>query len=153
MTSNERLTLVGTGLVLVYLAWKNRAALPDILTPAVIAAAIGQIESGGNYGAIGPLTNDGHRAYGKYQVLDSNIGPWSRLALGAALTPDQFLADPASQDIVAQWKIDQLFTKWQNAGDVAAVWFSGRPLAEAMNRADVTGTTVQQYVDRVLAVL
>ena len=63
--------------------------------------AIGSIESGNNYSQVGPSADkDGHRAYGRYQVMDYNIGPWTERALGRRLTPREFLADPRAQDAV-----------------------------------------------------
>jgi hypothetical protein len=47
------------------------------------ADAIASIESAGSgdYSAIGPDTGKG-RAYGRYQVMDFNIGPWTEKHLG-----------------------------------------------------------------------
>ena len=44
--------------------------------------AIASIESGGRYNAMGPRTNKGDRAYGKYQMMGNNIPGWTRMALG-----------------------------------------------------------------------
>lgn len=115
-----------------------------------IAEAIGKVESGGNYSAIGPRTKSGNRAYGKYQVMDFNIGPWTREALGREYSTDQWLASPAAQDATARAKLAQYFVKYWNVKDVASMWFSGRPLSRAGSSADVTGTTVPEYVQRVL---
>lgn len=113
-------------------------------------AAIGHVESSGNYRAVGPTTRDGNRAYGKYQVMDFNIGPWTRQALGRTLTPAAFLADSAAQDTTVRVELQRLLARWGNAADVAAVWFSGRPLQQSANDRDITGTTVTEYVGRVL---
>ena len=62
--------------------------------------AIASIESqgSGDYKAIGPITNrQGNRAYGRYQVMASNIPAWTKQALGQEMTPDQFLASPEAQ--------------------------------------------------------
>ena len=114
-----------------------------------VASAIGQFESGGNYKAIGPDTGNGNRAYGKYQVMASNIPQWTKEALGKSLTPQQFLADPKAQDAVAHYKMGKLLTQYGNVEDVASVWFSGRPLSKAGNAKDVIGTTVPNYAKRV----
>lgn len=120
------------------------------VTVAALAEAIGYVESRGDYGAVSPANTDGSIAYGKYQILDRNIGPWTSQVLGIAYTPAAFLADPAAQDAVAQAKIAEYLGAYGDAGDVAAVWFSGRPLA-GNTSADVTGVTVPQYVADVLA--
>lgn len=116
-----------------------------------LAEAIAYVESRGNYQAVGPLTKAGARAYGKYQVMDFNIGPWTLAALGRVLTPAQWLADPNAQDVTARHRLGELLATYGNPADVASVWFSGRPLSRAGNAADVTGTTVPAYVDAVLA--
>lgn len=118
-----------------------------------IAEAIGFVESRGNYQAIGPATKSGNRAYGKYQVMDFNIPTWSEAILGRALTVEQWLADPSAQDSVARAKIAEYYGRYRNVADVASVWFSGRPLSQAGSSADVTGTTVPTYVQRVLDAL
>lgn len=118
-----------------------------------IAEAIGFVESRGNYQAVGPATKSGARAYGKYQVMDFNIPVWSEAILGRALTVQEWLADPSSQDAVARAKIAEYYGRYRNVADVASVWFSGRPLARASGSSDVTGTTVPEYVQRVLDAL
>lgn len=82
--------------------------------------------------------------------MDFNIGPWSLAIIGRRLTPQQWLADPNAQDTVVRAKIAEYLNQWGTAGDVASVWFSGRPLQQAGNAADVTGTTVPAYVKKVL---
>ena len=44
--------------------------------------AIGQYESGGDYTAVGKKTASGDQAYGKYQIMGSNIPAWTQQALG-----------------------------------------------------------------------
>ena len=46
--------------------------------------AIAGIESSGRYDAIGPTNAKLGRPLGKYQVMEANLGPWSKAALGAA---------------------------------------------------------------------
>lgn len=115
--------------------------------------AIAKIESGGNYSALGPLTGSGDRAYGKYQVMGNNIGPWSREALGRTLNPQQFLADPAAQDSIFDHFFGKSISKYGNASDAASVWFTGRPLAQGGGAADVLGTTGVDYVKKFNAAL
>jgi len=111
--------------------------------------ALGKIESGGNYGALGPTTKRGDRAYGKYQVMGSNVGPWTQEALGKAMTPDDFLADKNAQEAVANHYFGQALSKYGTPQDAASVWFTGKPLAKTTQQtADITGTTVPKYLQR-----
>src|SRR4051812_17704840 len=135
---------------LLALLWLNRRTIANVSVDA-LAEAIGYVESRGNYLAVGPATDDGRRAYGKYQILDSNIGPWTSRALGRAMTPAEFIADPRAQDVTARAQIALQLARYGNPADVASVWFSGQPLADASNNQDVTGETVPQYVAAVLA--
>lgn len=112
------------------------------------ADAISSIESGGNYGILGPVTQKGDRAYGRYQVMGSNVGPWTKEVLGRSLTPDEFKNDPTAQDAVFQAKFGQAVAKYGNPQDAASVWFTGKPLAQGAGRSDVLGTTGQAYVDK-----
>ena len=116
--------------------------------PQAYRDAIASIESGGNYSAIGPETQGGNRAYGKYQVMDFNIGPWTEEVLGQRLTPEQFLASPEAQDAVFDAKFGQAVEQYGNPSDAASVWFTGRPAAEGAGRSDILGTTGAEYVDR-----
>lgn len=111
--------------------------------------AIAGMESGGRYDALGPQVG-GDRAYGKYQVMGSNIGPWSEAALGRRLTPDQFLKDEAAQEKVFEHRMGQYLAQHGNFPDAASMWHSGLPLAEArrQGRRDVNMTT-EDYVNRV----
>jgi hypothetical protein len=110
-----------------------------------IAEAIGSFESGGRYTALGPVTKNGDRAYGKYQVMGSNIPSWTKAALGKSLTPQQFLKDQKAQDAVARYKMAILYKKYGTVEDVASVWFSGRP-AKGNNSKDIIGTSVPKYI-------
>ncbi len=114
--------------------------------------AIAAIESkgSGDYSAIGPVTGSGDRAYGRYQIMGNNIGPWTQQALGRALTPQEFLASPEAQNKT----FDTIFGGYlQKYGprDAASMWFTGRPLSEGANRSDVNGMTGNRYVDRFMS--
>ena len=112
-------------------------------------AAIGKIESGGNYAAIGPTTTSGDNAYGKYQVMGANIPAWTKEVLGVSMTPQQFLADQNAQDAVAQAKISQYAGQDGNVQSAAAQWFTGTPLANVdPNAKDILGTTVPAYLQK-----
>lgn len=113
--------------------------------------AISNIESGGRYGILGPLTKGGDRAYGKYQVMGSNVGPWTKEILGTSLTPDQFLSSPQAQDAVFQGKFSQYLDKYGTPQDAASAWFTGRPLAQGAASKDILGTTGQAYVDKFMS--
>ena len=117
-----------------------------------LSSAIGQFESGGNYKAIGPDTGKGNKAYGKYQIMASNIPSWSKEALGYSITPQKFLESPQLQDKIAQYKMNQYLKKYGTVEDVASVWFSGRPLAKAGNAKDVIGTSVPKYVRNIRSI-
>lgn len=109
--------------------------------------AISGIESGGNYGQVGPQTKTGDRAYGKYQVMGANIPQWTQEVLGKPMTPQQFLANPQAQDAVFDAKFGQYAQKYGPDG-AARAWFAGEGGMNNPNARDVLGTTVQKYADR-----
>ena len=119
----------------------------------VFANAISSVESGGKYDALGPQTQSGDQALGKYQVMASNVGPWSKEVLGQELTPAQFLASPQAQDAVFQGKFGQYLQKTGNPQDAASMWFTGRPLAQGAGAQDQLGTTGAGYVSKFMAAL
>ena len=110
--------------------------------------AIASIESGGNYNAVGPTAEGGDRAYGKYQVMGANIGPWTERHLGRRMSATEFLADPAAQDAVFDAEFGSYVAQTGSASDAASMWFTGRPLAQGAGRSDVLGTTGAEYVRR-----
>ncbi len=107
------------------------------------APAIANIESGGNYSILGPETK-GDRAYGKYQVMGANVGPWTKEILGFEMSPQEFLSNPQAQDAVFQGKFDQYVQKFGPEG-AAQAWFAGPGGVGKLDRKDVLGTTVAQY--------
>ncbi|MGV2132770.1 phage tail length tape measure family protein [Agrobacterium vitis] len=134
----------------------SQAAIANDNSPSSIARyaqAIKQVESGNNYTQLGPITKSGDRAYGAYQVMGANIPSWTKETLGQQLTPSQFLADPTAQDKVFAKYFGQSLSKYGNANDAASVWFSGRPMSQAGNAADVLGTTTPAYVQKFNAAL
>ena len=114
------------------------------------ANAIASIESAGSgdYSAIGPVTAKGNRAYGRYQVMDFNIGPWTEKYLGRRLTPEEFLASKEAQDAVFAGEFGGNVEKYGNPQDAASVWFTGKPVATGGNRKDILGTTGSGYVNK-----
>jgi hypothetical protein len=111
------------------------------------ADAIAMIESGGRYGSLGPTTKTGDRAYGKYQVMGSNVGPWTRDVLGRAESPAEFLRDTRAQDAVFRAKFGASLQKYGNPDDASSIWFSGRPVSQAGNSSDGYNT-VSQYLKK-----
>ncbi len=79
--------------------------------------ALGEVESGGTYTA----RNSSSGAYGKYQIMPSNWGPWAQKYLGDAGAPQS----PENQEIVARGKVHDLYHwlgKWSR---VAYWWLTG----------------------------
>jgi hypothetical protein len=118
------------------------AADGDMLTR--LKAGIAQKESGGNYSALGPVTKSGDRAYGKYQVMGANVGPWTQAALGKSMTPQEFAANPQAQESVANYQLGNYLKQYGPQG-AAAMWFSGSPNTTSSAK-DVLGTSVSKYV-------
>lgn len=81
--------------------------------------------------------------------MGKNIPSWTREALGKSMTPKQFLASPQAQDAVAEYRMGKLLAQGHSVGDVASIWFSGKPVAKAGNVKDQLGTSVPQYVRNV----
>jgi hypothetical protein len=109
--------------------------------------AIGSIESDNDYGALGPTMKNGDRAYGRYQVMGSNVPDWTEKHYGTRLTPQQFLKNQDAQDAVFDNEFGGYADKYGNPQDAAAMWFSGRPLSRAGNASDGYITT-PAYVTR-----
>jgi hypothetical protein len=114
---------------------------------ASYANAISNNESGGNYGELGPVTRTGDRAYGKYQVMGANVGPWTREVLGREMTPQEFVANPQAQDAVFNAKFGQYTQKYGPEG-AARAWFAGEGGMNDPNRRDQLGTTVSAYANK-----
>jgi len=113
--------------------------------------AISRIESGscgGNYGLIGPLTQRGQRAYGRYQVMDFNIPSWTYGACGQALNPYQFLASGECQERVFEKYFGQGIQTCGSYEGAALRWFSGRCYDSGSNDG-YTSTT--RYLQKFLA--
>src|SRR6185312_8016775 len=102
----------------------------------------------GDYSAIGPTSPKLGRALGRYQIMEANIGPWSKEALGREVTPDEFMADPKIQDAIFDHKFGSYVQQYGNPQDAASMWFTGKPAAEGANRRDVLGTTGSAYVSK-----
>lgn len=109
--------------------------------------AIASIESGGNYGAIGPTHPKMGRALGKYQIMEANIGPWSKEALGREVSADEFLANPQIQDAIFKPKFQGYVAKFGPEG-AAQAWIGGPGAVGKTNRKDSLGTSVGEYGKR-----
>jgi hypothetical protein len=109
--------------------------------------AIAANESGGRYDALGPTVPSGDRAYGKYQVMGANVGPWTKEVLGQEMTPQQFVASPQAQEAVFNAKFGQYAQKYGPEG-AARAWFAGEGGMNDPGRSDPLGTTVASYGQR-----
>jgi hypothetical protein len=110
-------------------------------------SAISNIESGGRYDLLGPVTRTGDRAYGKYQIMGSNIPEWTRAALGREMSPQEFLADQKAQDAVFAQRFGQYVEKY-GPGGAARAWFAGEGGMNNPNATDQLGTSVADYERR-----
>lgn len=121
-------------------------------TVSNIMERLSSVESGGRYDALGPEVTSGmyagEQALGKWQVMPGNLPDWSREALGREVTPDEFLSNPQLQDSIVRDRMSKIYDQYGNEEDVASVWFSGRPVSQAGDAADVTGTSVPEYIRR-----
>ena len=114
--------------------------------------ALAMVESTDNFEAIGPVVQKGmykgQRAYGKYQVMEGNIGPWTKELTGRAYSKEEFLANKDNiQTRVVANKMRKSYEKYGTWEDAASVWFSGQPLSKAGKRSDGQ-TTVPEYVSK-----
>lgn len=130
---------------------QQRASARDIEDGEIRAYldALASIESAGSgdYSAIGPTHRKLGRALGRYQVMEENVGPWSRQALGRAVTADEFIRNPEIQDAVAAYKFREYVDRFGDPALAAQAWFAG-PGGVGTNRSDVLGTTVPEYARR-----
>ncbi len=128
---------------------KGVAANPDVGTGlGAWAEGITSIESGGDYSLKGPVTKDGDRAYGRYQVMGANIPDWTEKVLGKRMTPDEFVANPKAQDAVFATIFQQYVDETGSPDRAALKWFTGRSDDGALSLSDVNGTTGKEYLQR-----
>lgn len=111
--------------------------------------AIAGIESAGSgdYSAVGPTHPKMGRALGRYQIMESNIGPWSQEAVGRAVTPEEFMADPKLQDAIFDKKFGNYVQQYGPQG-AAQAWFAGPGGVGKLDRKDSLGTSVGAYGDK-----
>lgn len=109
-------------------------------------ASIAGIESRGNqnpYGAVNPKTG----AVGKYQVMPSNVGPWTKQYYGQALTPQQFRNNPQAQEKVFEGQFGAYAKKYGPEG-AARAWFAGEKGMNNPRATDANRTSVSGYASR-----
>jgi hypothetical protein len=111
-----------------------------------------QKESGGDYGIKGPVIPKGpfagQRPIGRYQVMEGNIGPWTKIALGKEFSPEEFRQNKEAQDAVFNKIWGDNYRKYGNVPDAVSMWASGRPAAEGAKTRDlVFGTSTGAYID------
>ncbi len=110
--------------------------------------ALSSLESGGKYNALGPIIKKGpmagDRAYGKYQIMGSNIPKWTQEFLGHQMTPGEFLNNPEAQEAVRKGKFAQYEQQFGPEG-AARAWLGGPGGVNYPERADQLGTTIGQY--------
>lgn len=88
-------------------------------------------------------------AYGKYQIMPGNWGPWAERAGLGRNAP----RTPQNQEIVARHVMTEYYQRFGNWRDVAIAWFAGPGAvgkADAESRSD-GNMTVREYADRAMA--
>lgn len=113
---------------------------------------IQSIESGGNYRAVGPRNSKMGRALGAYQIMEANVGPWSREALGRTVSTEEFLQNPEIQDAIFDHKFGGYIQRFGLEG-AAQAWFAGPGGVGQIGRKDVLGTDVGSYGKRFMAAI
>lgn len=114
--------------------------------------AVAAQESGGNYGAVGVPTKYG-TAYGKYQILDSNIngpGGWDKEVLGKNVSVQKFLNTPRLQEKIARGKLTQYYNRYGPEG-AAKSWYAGEGNARTnSDSSQYGGPSINDYAAQVL---
>lgn len=111
--------------------------------------AIASIESAGSgdYAAVGPTHPKLGRALGRYQVMEANIGPWSREVLGFEVSPEEFMANPDIQDAIFDGKFGAYVAQYGPEG-AAQAWFGGPGGVGRTERRDSLGTSIGNYTEK-----
>lgn len=118
--------------------------------------SLGALESGNNYGAVGPRHPTMGRALGRWQIMESNWHAWSR----EAGIPGADWRDPKAQDRVATYKFSQYYRQFGSWDLVAVAWFAGPGRAAKAAKQgiqsvgqlkDSLGTSVAGYVRKVMS--
>lgn len=113
-------------------AFKKPSPNAKQIVTALRRAIVGQ-ESAGKFWVINP--DSGALGYG--QLMEFNVAPWTKAAIGRALTPEEFLANPHLQIKTIDHKLTQyLRRELSYTGGVseelairrvASTWYSGNP--------------------------
>jgi hypothetical protein len=123
----------------------------QIAAPAIAKAADiikNKLESGGDYAAISKASRDGDKAYGAYQVMGKNVGPWTQQYYGRRLAPEEFLGNKEAQDMVFEGEFGKYMKKYGPEG-AARAWYAGEAGMHNLGATDVYGKlTVAQYGQR-----
>lgn len=107
-------------------------------------AAIESDGSGG-YDAVGARHETLGRALGRYQIMEANIGPWSRAALGREVTADEFMANPDIQDAIFDHQFGR-YVERHGEENAARAWFGGEGGINNTGASDVHGRlTIGDY--------
>lgn len=126
------------------------ASLDDLGAAREAVAAV-ESRGSGDYKAVGPVVEKGmykgQRAYGRYQVMEGNIGPWTEKHLGQRMSKEEFINNPEAQDKVVEAELQNSYQKFGSFEDAASVWFSGQPFKKAKSRSDGF-TSVPEYVSK-----
>ncbi|WP_245951307.1 lytic transglycosylase domain-containing protein [Phytoactinopolyspora halophila] len=116
---------------------------------AQLMSAIAQQESGGNYNA----RNASSGALGKYQIMPSNVGPWSREAIGRAVSTEEFLNNPNIQESVARHQLHKYYRQYGARG-AAIAWYAGPGALKynngALNRPQGDYPSISGYAQNIL---
>ena len=111
-------------------------------------------ESGGNYGAVGVDTGGGHRAYGKYQIMDFNFagkGGWDKEALGRDISIQKYLNSPRIQEKIARSKLTDYYRQYGARG-AAKAWYAGPGNAYTnSNSPQYGGPSINDYAQEVIS--
>lgn len=149
--STSKASIGGIGVQQAQVATQTNASFgSDNCSFELFKNAITANESKGSYTIrAGKPDSKGRFAYGRYQVMSYNIGPWSEEHCGRKYSVEDFRNDPECQEKIFKGEVLKLYAKYGNWGDVASSWFSGDPLA-GNNGKDAFGMTVPGYVSAVL---
>ena len=129
-----------------YLTSNLAKTQPQSHTVSKFRRAIFAKESTNDYSAVGQPVG-GDRAYGGFQVMGANIGPWTQKYVGRRLTPEEFLADPAAQEAVVNGEFNRMLTRELRRGATmqvavrraAAEWYGGPNGLANWNNPDFKG--------------
>ena len=99
-------------------------------------AAVGSVESGGDYQALNPVTG----AYGKYQIMPANWPAWAKRYLGDAKARQT----PRNQERVAAGKMTSLHGWLDSWRRVAYWWLTGS------SKTSGWSSHAKRYVDKVM---